>query len=197
MKELSMALDPTLLPRFFPVLQAGFLVMARLDESIREVLCGQLGLSADYVARRISTIFLDGKPVDNIDAAVIREGSTLALSSAMPGLVGATMRRGGFYASFRSSITHREEGHHGAGKEGLFRVKLFNLLMAELGPPFLERGIYLSHGEVEGFFAKEADHLFGGCSDVVLDGQPLLRPAVLTPGWAGDDLVRLTVCTSP
>lgn len=194
---LSIILEPALLPRFFPLLQRGFLVKARLEESIREVLCGQLGLSADYVSRRVSTIFLDGKPVDDLDSAVIREGSTLALSCAMPGLVGATMRREGFYASFRSSITHKEERPRAAGKEGLFRVKLFNLLMGELGPLFLEKGIYLQPNEAEGFFREEADRLLGGSAKILLDGQSLPRSVPLRPGWAGDDLVRLTVCASP
>jgi len=57
------------------------------------------------VKEKISTIFLDGKAVDSPETALLREGSTLALSSAMPGLAGAILRRDGPYASLRSSIT--------------------------------------------------------------------------------------------
>ena len=57
---------------------------------------------------KIQSIMLDGKPVDDIGSAMIHDGSVLALSAAMPGLVGATLRRGGAYASFRSAITYHE-----------------------------------------------------------------------------------------
>jgi len=45
------------------------------------------GLDEDYVTQRISTIFLDGKPVDDIDTLLVRDGAVLSLSAAMPGLV--------------------------------------------------------------------------------------------------------------
>ena len=61
---------------------------------------------------------LDGKPVDDIGAALVQDGSTLALSAAMPGLVGATLRRGGAYSSFRSAITYHETGERLRAGEG-------------------------------------------------------------------------------
>ncbi len=73
----------------FPALQRGVLVKARLGESIRSLLCKQFGLDPDYVKNRIQTAFLDGKPVDDFDSAIVREGSVLTLSGAMPGLAGA------------------------------------------------------------------------------------------------------------
>ncbi len=90
---------------FFQFLQGGFFLGASVGCSIHELLCEQLGLGEEYVLQRITTLFLDGKPVDDIDSAVVRDGATLSLSAAMPGLVGAAMRRGGAFASLRSSIT--------------------------------------------------------------------------------------------
>jgi hypothetical protein len=56
------------------------------------VLCDQFQVETDYLENRIKTIFLDGKPVDDEDKAVLKNGSTLALSAAMPGLVDSTFR---------------------------------------------------------------------------------------------------------
>jgi hypothetical protein len=122
--------------------------------NVISLLCEELGLSGQYVSKRISTIFLDGKCVDNIDSAIVKEGSTLALSAAMPGLAGATLRRGGVYGSMRSSITHRENDP-AREETGLCSIKLFNLLIPELGPVFLQRGILIKPGNLENFLRKK------------------------------------------
>ncbi|HXE98541.1 MAG TPA: hypothetical protein VN642_19215, partial [Dongiaceae bacterium] len=73
----------------------------------------------------------------------------VTLSAAMPGLVGATMRRGGFYAALRRGISHAAESKTAAGECGTVRLKLFNLLLTELGPLVLARGIILEQGELK------------------------------------------------
>jgi hypothetical protein len=98
-----------------------------------------------YLTDRINTIFLDGKPVDNVNTAIVNDGSTLALSAAMPGLVGATFRKAGCLASFRGSITYREESaDEGVLNNGHMTLKLFNLLLREMGPQVLERGLWMN-----------------------------------------------------
>jgi len=134
---------------FFPLLQRGVAVQAELGCPLRELLCGQFGIPGDYVEGRITTIFLDNHPVDDLDRSLIREGSRVTLSAAMPGLVGATMRRSGFYAALRQGISHAETaGDIGAG-QGTVRLKLFNLLLPELGPLILARGILLQRDEMD------------------------------------------------
>jgi hypothetical protein len=59
----------------------------------------------------------------------------------MPGLVGATMRRDGTFSSLRGSISHQACGEDCPERPGLVTVKLFNLLMARLGPGLLSRGV--------------------------------------------------------
>jgi hypothetical protein len=66
----------------------------------------------------------------------------------MPGLVGATMRRGGFYAALRQGISHLENNVTTVGECGTVRLKLFNLLLAELGPLVLARGLILEPVEL-------------------------------------------------
>ena len=82
---------------FTALLQQGFGVLARLGCSLEELLCNQWGIDRDYVTSRITTIFMNNRAIDDIATSIVRAGAVIALSGAMPGLVGATMRRGGFY----------------------------------------------------------------------------------------------------
>ena len=47
---------------------------------------------------------------------MVGHGDTLALSAAMPGLVGATMRRGGYFAGLRANISHRDQDRRFKGE---------------------------------------------------------------------------------
>lgn len=132
---------------FFPILQKGVTVPAVTGCTLRSLLCDQFGIPADYVTDRITTIFLDNRPVDDLDHTIVQQGSRVTLSAAMPGLVGATMRRGGFYAALRQGISHAVDDEAVAGRSGTVRVKLFNLLLAELGPLILSRGLVLERDE--------------------------------------------------
>jgi len=96
------------MPSFFQLMQRGFMVKIRVGCSIKSLLCNQLGLSQEYLEERIQTILLDGRPVDDVESAIVKQESTLALSAALPGLVGATLRKGGYYAPLRSHISHSE-----------------------------------------------------------------------------------------
>lgn len=124
-------------------------------------LTGQLGLGEAYVRGRIETIFIDGMVVDDLDGSVVRDGSTVTLSAAMPGLVGATLRRGGYYKAMRSGIswsTLGDGGLPGGVAPGLVRVKLFNLILREVGPHLLARGVLVdaaAAAETLGGLARE------------------------------------------
>ncbi len=140
-------------PLFSLLLQQGFRVKIRAGTRVQEVLCEQFGLSPEYVQDRIKTILLDGKAVDDMEGAILKDGSTLALSGPMPGLAGASLRRDGLLASFRAQITHRgDRMDFPPGAEGMITVKIFNLLLDEIGPVFLQRGIYLRKRDFQDFF---------------------------------------------
>jgi hypothetical protein len=162
-----------ILRSFFPLLQRGFSFGALVGCSIRELLCEQLGIEEEYVTRRISTIFLDGKPVDDIDTVLVRDGSVLSLSAAMPGLVGAAMRRGGTYAYLRDSITAPESCDRESAKPGLVQMKLFNMVMDELGPNFLRRGILVSVRELRDFFVDQPPAFRAAIANATLNGIPV------------------------
>ncbi len=133
---------------FFPLLQQGVTVPATVGCTLRSLLCDQFAIPADYVTDRITTVFIDNRPVDDLDRTIVQDGSRVTLSAAMPGLVGATMRRGGFYAALRQGISHVADSGTAAGESGIVRVKLFNLLLAELGPLVLARGLILEPDEL-------------------------------------------------
>ena len=156
---------------FFPLLHRGVWLKAKLGLSIRSVLCDQLGVAHEYLDKRIGTIFLDGSPVDDVDSAIVHEGARLALSAAMPGLVGATMRKGGILASMRDSITHRGGDAGIVPKEGVFLLRLFNMVAPELGPALLKSGVQLEAEALRGFFESASDELWTGCQECLVDGK--------------------------
>jgi hypothetical protein len=192
--HISLTMGLELLVEFFPILQKGFGVMAMVPCSIKDLLCDQLGLSEAYVLERITTIFLDGKATDSIDEAIVKERSTIALSAAMPGVVGATMRRGSYYASMRSAITCTDGGKTGASKEGMVQVKLFNLLLTELGPEFLKGGVIMTRPELSDFLLHKPDFDWQGCKEALINGKPV-DPACLRNGdlFAYCETIKLSI----
>ncbi len=126
---------------FSPILQQGFMLPAQVGCSFKNLLCNQFGVTPEYLSNRIQTIFLNGKPVDDVEATIITDGAIIALSAAMPGLVGATFRSGGALSIFRSSISHRNETNKSkVSAQGMVTLKLFNLLIPEWVPASLEKG---------------------------------------------------------
>ena len=167
---ISLAVKPDRMSLFSPLLGQGFTLKIQAGISVRDLLCRQIGVSDDYLDQRIQTIFLDGKVVDNVDTAKIRKGSALALSAALPGLAGATLRRGGAYAAMRSQISHKNNTTDGADENGTVMLKLFNIVALELGPMFLKRGIWIDGKNLENFFRRVPDSFWDGCLTAEMDG---------------------------
>lgn len=179
---------------FFPVLQQGFTIFAPVGCSLKSLLCEELGLDQAYVTERITTIFLSGKAIDNLESSIVCEGATVALSAAMPGLVGATMRRGGYYAAMRGAITYRAGEGDAESGFGAVRIKLFNLLLTELGPGFLQRGIFLPGTMLQAFLANRGEAFWEACGDIRLNGSPASREQLLRgDGFGGGGMAGLSV----
>ena len=145
-------LSPEGIPSFFPLLQKGFMVKARVGVSVQTFLGDHVGLSPEYLRDRVKTIFLDGKSVDDLDKTLIPDGSRLALSAALPGLAGAVLRRGSPFAGLRSRVVEGEKDLPGKPAEGFVYLKLFNLLLPELGPVFLRKGILIPREDFQEFW---------------------------------------------
>jgi len=156
-----------------PLLQGGVGLELPAGTTVQGLLRSVVGLSPEYVGERVATVFLDGKPVDDLQSAVLMPGSVLALSAAMPGLVGGTMRRGGPLASMRSGVSYRPAAGDGDGRPVVIRVKVFNLLVEELGPPLLERGILVTSDRLAAFLSALPSSFWRDCRNVMIDGEPL------------------------
>ena len=192
--NLSLTPEPDKIQGFFPLLQRGVMVKVQVGCSIKTMLCNQFDLSPKYVEDRIQTIFLDGKTVDDIDSAIIKDGSTLALSAAMPGLAGATLRRGGPLALLRSQTTHREEKEPSSRREGVVVLKLFNLLVEELGPTFLREGILIRPKDLQGLLVNLPEESWTECKAARVNGQEVDLDHLLGMTWLDNyDLVMLRV----
>lgn len=170
--QLQLTLDSNLISDFYPLLQRGVWLPVTIGCSVMKLLNSQLGIAEAYVLDRITTLFLDGKAIDDLTSSYVENRSTLALSTAMPGLVGSTMRRGGHLAAMRGEITYHPSQAVATGA-GTVKIKLFNMLMKEVGPLLLEKGILLSGAELITFLAAGGSSLQNGCGSVTLDGLPL------------------------
>jgi len=195
--RVSFDVDAARVPCFFRLLQQGVRVRRRVGCRLEAFLHGELGAGPETIGR-IQSIFLDGRPVDDIAAAVVLDGSTLALSAALPGLVGATLRRGGTYSSFRSGITHRAAGDAGAPGTGWVTVKLFNLIMDELGPALLRDGVLVRANDLAGLLPELPEELWHEGGRVTLEGALADRDALLGALCPrGADPVLLEVSSGP
>ncbi|MFC1840554.1 hypothetical protein ACFL1N_13300 [Thermodesulfobacteriota bacterium] len=156
---------------------------AQVGCNITDLFCGQFGISPEYFEERVQTIFLDGNPVDDTLSAIVKDGSHIAISGAMPGLVGAVLRKRGFYSSLRSGISYREDSKSGFSEEGTVFLKIFNLLLKELGPVFLEKGIWVEGMEVQVFFQKQLQDFWKGFSSAELNVKDLQQEELLNMEW--------------
>jgi hypothetical protein len=189
--DLTLMVRPGLMSAFHELLQRGVTVRAPIGSTVQAFLCENLGLDPQYVEGTIQTIFLNGKAVDDPSSAILTDHATLALSAAMPGLLGATLRKGSYYAGMRGEISHR-----GRAKvlphEGKVLLKLFNLLPADIGPLFLEKGIWVNGTTLKTFFERQLPRFMEGCREARLHGKKVDVAKLPVQDWS-DAVVFLRV----
>jgi hypothetical protein len=182
---------------FFPLLQKGFRVEITTG-NLQKILCGICDIDPIDMRNRIQTVFLNGKPVDDLEAAFVEDGDCLALSAAMPGLVGATMRSGGVLAGFRDSISHRQPQTRSNARGGVLSIKLFNLLIREIGPRFLQRGILVGSDDLRNLLTSILETDRGNCKTAELNARTISADALTGINWPeGSGLIRLEVNFGP
>lgn len=193
--RLSLIVKAELVPIFFQLLGQGFKVNAQIGGSVKELLCNQLGIHEDYLAERIQTIFLNSRVVDDINSVNVTQGAVIALSGAMPGLVGAILRRGGYYAGMRSQISHDKNMPPSQSKNGQITLKLWNLVVKELGPTFLDRGIWIETEECKSFIERHSEELKTGCVSAELEDNSIETDHLQDITWKGN-LVFLKIISN-
>jgi hypothetical protein len=169
--NISFSINQEILPAFFGILRKGIKVEGNVGLSLGDFLRMEMGMSPEYIEGRIQTIFLNGRPVDNVEAAVVEDGDTLALSASMPGLVGVTMRKGGHLAGFRSEISYDETKKVRGPGRGTVLIKLFNLLAKEMAPLFLEHGVIVEGEDLYRFLNSQNEPSRAELKSIEIDGK--------------------------
>ncbi|MGD8990690.1 MAG: hypothetical protein PVI00_04465 [Desulfobacterales bacterium] len=180
-----------LLPRFLKLLGQGFFVKTQVGCSIKDLLCKQLQIKEEYLDRRIQTLFLNGKAVDDVERAYLQDDATLALSAAMPGLVGATFRKGGTFAPMRNTISY-DAGISIKGEGDTWaKLKLFNMVLKELGPIFLANGVWIHNDNFNEFVARYFAEIKTACSLFQLDGENVDISKLENMNWKSSNVFLL------
>jgi hypothetical protein len=187
-QHLNLVVKANLIPRFLNLIEHGFKLKIKAGLSIRELFCDHLGISDDYFDNRIQTLFLDGKPVDNVDTTRVYDGARIALSAAMPGLVGATFRKGGRYASFRGTISYSEAKNASVRGQGEITLKFFNMIAKELGPAFLQKGIIIEEKRFQDFALRNSEDLKADCNSVHLNDAEIDAAKLKEMKWEDQEM---------
>jgi hypothetical protein len=177
---------------FYPLLQTGIDIPIENSISVQAILSEICGLTDAVIKNRIQTLFLNGNPVDDFSTAMVNPGDTLALSAAMPGLVGATMRSAGKLACFRSNISHRDQPGLENRHTGTVSLKLFNLLLKELGPGFLSRGVLIPAVKIGAFLDGFSLEDRQACDNVTLNGKAVDIADLAKTDWQ-EEMIELQV----
>jgi len=191
---------PSKVKTFHFLLQQGLRIETPLGGSVQDFLVRQLGMDPEVIDEKIQTIFLNGKVVDDPVQAFLTDGALLALSGALPGLVGATMRRGGFYASLRDPITFQGGPGFQGSQKGAIVLKLFNILLKDIGPQILENGFMIEESKLLDFLRGNESKLADECQirgkdKIEIPYQKLLKDLSAEPGK--DLFVRVDATDRP
>jgi hypothetical protein len=173
MIRLHLSLDASCVPLFYSLFEKGVVLSTKIGCTLRDFLCGGLGIADEYLDQRVQTLFLDARPVDDVDKVVVRDGSILALSAAMPGILGATMRKGGRYAAFRKDISQHADECTICDTSGRVTVKLFNMVAKEVGGGLLEAGIEVAGGDLKRIADRYPGKLNRGIQNAQLDDRAI------------------------
>ena len=147
--QLQLKLRPAGFRLLAPLMGAGFGVRISEPVTLDVFLRESLGCSLEYIEKELQTVLVDGRAVDRFEEVWVADGSVVALSAAMPGLVGTTLRRGGHLAAMRKEISAAGQANRpDHTSEGMVRVKLFNVVARQIGPRLMDCGVWLDGGRI-------------------------------------------------
>ncbi len=180
---------------FSILLQGGVQCRAMVPAPLPDLLTKGLAIPTRYVEQVLQTLFLNGRPVDSMEHTVVCDGDVLALSAALPGLVGATMRRDGQYAALRDGIKAcPASGHPAAPAWGVVTVKLFNTTARDLSATLLRRGILVPADRLSAFLAAQDSSFWKLVQRIVVDGEHLpAEPEMIQTKLTGSQPIFLVL----
>ena len=156
---------------FWSLLSYGIKFDVQTGGSLLDLLICRIGINERYLNEKVQTIFLNGKVVDDFNAEIVKDESVIALSAAMPGLVGAVFRKGGILSSMRSEHLSQPECKPIKSQKGQVTLKLFNLIASDLGAGFYKRGICISGKHFIRYVKSKQTLLETICKQIVVDGK--------------------------
>jgi hypothetical protein len=176
----------------------GFQVGIGAACTLRELLCGQMGIAPAYLESRIQTMFLNHKAVDDPKAAMVTAGSTIGLSGAMPGIAGAMLRKGSRLSSMRRPISHVTQDNQPPTRQaGDVTVRLFNVLQEELGPSLLAQGIRITGAAFTDFLGRQTTTIHSVVRTAEMDSRTVPVAALYATDWTERDVhLQVTACSS-
>lgn len=178
-----------------PLLESGVGLQSRNGVSLGEFLILDAGLDPGFAAERVQTVFCDCRPVDDVETARVHDGCVVALSAAMPGLVGAVMRKAGPLSKLRESISQQKEVEacDNEARPVVVWLKIFNLLRQELAAHLFRRGVLLPMTRAAEVLRELPPEFWEGSKGISVRGRRL-DPTTHELGFPqSDDLVLLEV----
>ncbi|SIN69613.1 hypothetical protein [Halodesulfovibrio marinisediminis] len=131
------------------LLQSPSKVTADIGDTMMNFLTNRVEFDEEYIDSEIKTIFIDGKPVDDLNTAIIPANARIALGAVAPGVAGITMRRNSPISSMRSGITYHNTEPAQEITEGTVTLLLFNSIMEDKGLNILKKGISIPASKLE------------------------------------------------
>lgn len=154
------------------LLQEGFLCETDREQSLSAFLREKLGLGNRGDLGGIDRVFLDEKPVCDIEKTTLAEGSVLTVFCSPPEEAGSS-RPWQF-----SPIPMKEEpsrtgetGSPGLRATGLLRLKLCGSLPRNSGILILQKGVLIEGDRVDAFFSGRQKNFFLGMKRLRISGE--------------------------
>ena len=124
--------------------QKGVFLKPMEEETVASFVCRILSIDRETARRKIETIMVNNRVVDDPDTRVLCPGDRLVLSGAMPGLVGAMLRSGSPLHAMRTDITSRQRpGRENEAGSTHVEVTLFNTVLKQFAEALLTHGFFL------------------------------------------------------
>lgn len=162
------------LPLYMSMLQSGIEIPTKTGTTIKKFLCNLRGITEEYLFQHVETIFLNNTPIDDLDQTIQHNPSVLALSSAMPGLAGAILRRNSIHSGLRTKITAHSQPEK-TQQSLTVTLKLFNKIARDCGCDLFYEGITISTQKLM-CFLKTHPTLLAHAHSITLDGMEIQAP---------------------
>lgn len=183
--NLEITIDKSNLDSFWAILSSGIHTRVNRGDTVFDFLMNTIGPNEQFIEENIQTIFLNNKVVDDIKKAQLNPDAVLALSAAMPGLVGATLRTSGPLKAFRDEISYHNKEIKPQTEQQSFiiTIKLFNLVTKQIGDLFLKNGIILSGMELKEYILNENVDFWDECITIKINNETVKPNKIKKYNW--------------